>query len=167
MIVTKTKRPRNVDWKSAAAILYGDWGRAKRTCGPGLCRRRIQFVLADRRHVRIHRAGGHELHGDLPALPERRRGLCERTPSLEDDLDRRRVLLIADYIVTAAISALSAFQYLGRSHPDVCAAIAIVFIGASNTMAKHRPDLAFRISIPAAIVVVLLGAFVLPQCRRR
>src|SRR6266480_1876133 len=29
MIATNVKRPRNVDWKRAAAILYGDWGTSK------------------------------------------------------------------------------------------------------------------------------------------
>jgi len=29
MIIGKTKRPRNVDWPRAAAILYGDWGTSK------------------------------------------------------------------------------------------------------------------------------------------
>jgi len=29
MIPTDVKRPRNVDWKRAAAILYGDWGTSK------------------------------------------------------------------------------------------------------------------------------------------
>ena len=29
MIPTNIKRPRNVDWKRAAAILYGDWGTSK------------------------------------------------------------------------------------------------------------------------------------------
>src|ERR1041384_4976389 len=29
MIPTHVKRPRNVDWKRAAAILYGDWGTSK------------------------------------------------------------------------------------------------------------------------------------------
>ena len=38
-------------------------------------------------------------------------------------------LLIADYLVTAAISALSAFQYLGVPHPEKFAAAAILIIG--------------------------------------
>src|SRR3977135_246416 len=47
-------------------------------------------------------------------------------------------LLIADYIVTAAISALSAFQYLGVNHPEYFAGAAIVFIGALNIFGpKH------------------------------
>src|ERR1041384_8482007 len=29
LIPTNVKRPRNVDWKRAAAILYGDWGTSK------------------------------------------------------------------------------------------------------------------------------------------
>src|SRR5205823_313674 len=29
LIPTDVKRPRNVDWKRAAAILYGDWGTSK------------------------------------------------------------------------------------------------------------------------------------------
>jgi hypothetical protein len=29
MIPTNLKRPRNVDWKRATAILYGDWGTNK------------------------------------------------------------------------------------------------------------------------------------------
>ena len=29
MIATDSKRPRNVDWTRAAAILYGDWGTSK------------------------------------------------------------------------------------------------------------------------------------------
>ena len=29
MIGANIKRPRNVDWKRAAAILYGDWGTSK------------------------------------------------------------------------------------------------------------------------------------------
>ena len=29
MLATGGKRPRNVDWKAAAAILYGDWGTSK------------------------------------------------------------------------------------------------------------------------------------------
>jgi small neutral amino acid transporter SnatA (MarC family) len=35
-------------------------------------------------------------------------------------------LLIADYIVTAAISSLSAFQYLGVGHPELFAGAGIV-----------------------------------------
>ena len=41
-------------------------------------------------------------------------------------------LLIADYIVTASISALSGFQYVGVPHPEIFAGVAILGIGALN-----------------------------------
>src|SRR5437879_1995977 len=73
-------------------------------------------------------------------------------------------LLVADYLVTAAISALSAFQYLGFPNPEKFAAVAILVIGALNYFGpKHTGGLAFLIAVPAALVVALLGLFSLPH----
>ena len=73
-------------------------------------------------------------------------------------------LLIADYLVTAAISALSAFQYLGVPHPEKFAAFSILIIGALNLLGpKQTGGLAFLISVPTAIVVLVLGIFCLPH----
>jgi amino acid transporter/nucleotide-binding universal stress UspA family protein len=73
-------------------------------------------------------------------------------------------LLIADYLVTAAISALSAFQYLGVAHPERFAGAAIVVIGLLNLLGpKHTGGLAFLIAVPTALVVIVLGAFCLPH----
>src|SRR5207253_1597281 len=73
-------------------------------------------------------------------------------------------LLIADYLVTAAISALSAFQYLGVPHPEKFAALSVLIIGLLNLLGpKQTGGLAFLISIPTAIVVVVLGLFSLPH----
>ena len=73
-------------------------------------------------------------------------------------------LLIADYIVTAAISALSAFQYLGTPHPEIFAAAAIAAIGALNLLGpKHTGALAVVISVLTAAVVLILGAFAIPH----
>src|SRR5437667_12018214 len=73
-------------------------------------------------------------------------------------------LLIADYLVTAAISALSGFQYLGVPHPEKFAAAAILVIGLLNLLGpKQTGGLAFLISVPTAIVVVVLGLFSLPH----
>src|SRR3989454_2696499 len=73
-------------------------------------------------------------------------------------------LLIADYLVTAAISALSAFQYLGVPHPEKFAAASILAIGLLNLLGpKQTGGLAFLISIPTAIVVIVLGLFSLPH----
>src|SRR5438067_4695087 len=73
-------------------------------------------------------------------------------------------LLIADYLVAAAISALSAFQDLGVPHPEKFAAASILAIGLLNLLGpKQTGGLAFLISIPTAIVVVVLGLFSLPH----
>ncbi len=73
-------------------------------------------------------------------------------------------LLVADYLVTAAISALSAFQYLGVPHPEKFAAAAILAIGLLNLLGpKQTGGLAFLVSIPAIIVVITLGLFCLPH----
>ena len=86
---------------------------------PRLCRRRLRFILADRRDVRSDRARRDQLHHHLPALSGWRRCLRERASSLaKSSRSSAHFLLIADYLVTAAISALSAFQYLGVPHPE-------------------------------------------------
>src|SRR5947209_14376758 len=73
-------------------------------------------------------------------------------------------LLIADYLVTAAISALSAFSYLGVPHPEKFAAFSIHVIGLLNLMGpKQTGGLAFLISIPTVVVVMTLGLFALPH----
>jgi amino acid transporter len=73
-------------------------------------------------------------------------------------------LLIADYIVTAAISALSAFQYLGLPNPEFLAGGAILAIGALNYFGpKHTGGLAVLVSVPTVIVIIILGLFTIPH----
>jgi hypothetical protein len=73
-------------------------------------------------------------------------------------------LLIADYLVTAAISALSAFQYLGVPNPELFAAAAILAIGLLNLLGpKHTGGLALLIAVPTMLVVIVLGVFCLPH----
>jgi amino acid transporter/nucleotide-binding universal stress UspA family protein len=73
-------------------------------------------------------------------------------------------LLIADYIVTAALSALSAFDYLGVPHPAIFAALAIGMIGALNIFGpRHTGSLAVLVSLPTAAVVILLALFSIPH----
>lgn len=165
MIATGTKRPRNVDWTRAAAILYGDWGTSKAyvvglafaVAGytsfwliAAMC---LLTALVGVNYIAIckHYPDG----GGVYASVRHRSEIISIVGAF---------LLIADYIVTAAISALSAFQYLGVSHPEYFAAAAIVAIGALNVFGpKHTGGLAFLVSIPTAIVVVLLGAFCIPH----
>jgi amino acid transporter/nucleotide-binding universal stress UspA family protein len=171
MISTGGKRPRNVDWKAAAAILYGDWGTSKAyviglafaVAGYSsfwlilpMC---LLTALVGINYIVIcrHYPDG----GGVYASVRHRSEIISIVGAF---------LLIADYIVTAAISALSAFQYLqGVIHiPDGVlgwlAGLSIVFIGCLNYFGpKHTGGLAFLVSFPTAIVVVLLAAVCIPH----
>src|SRR5215831_9680238 len=165
MIVGKTKRPRNVDAPRAAAILYGDWGTSKAyviglafaVAGyssfwlvAAMC---LLMALVGVNYIVIcrHYPDG----GGVYASVRHRSEIISIVGAF---------LLIADYLVTAAISALSAFQYLGVPHPEMFAAAAIAIIGALNFFGpRHTGGLAFLISVPTVIVVVLLGLVCLPH----
>lgn len=165
MIPTSVRRPRNVDWKRAAAILYGDWGTSKAyviglafaVAGyasfwliAAMC---VLTALVGLNYIVICRL--YPDGGGVYASVRHRSEVISIVGAF---------LLIADYLVTAAISALSAFAYLGVPHPEKFAAISILFIGALNLLGpKQTGGLAFLISIPTAIVVIVLGLFSLPH----
>src|SRR2546425_5371612 len=154
MIASGTKRPRNVDWTRAAAILYGDWGTSKAYV-PGLAfavAGYASFGLIAPMCVLTALVGFNYMvicrhypdGGGVYASVRHRSQIISIVGAF---------LLIADYIVTAAISALSAFQYLGVPHPERFAALSIAVIGALNYFGpKHTGGLAFLISVPTVIV---------------
>ena len=165
MISTTTKRPRNLDSLRSAAILYGDWGTSKAyviglafaIAGyssfwliAAMC---LLTALVGVNYMAIckHYPDG----GGVYASVRHRSEIISIVGAF---------LLVADYIVTAALSALSAFQYLGVSHPEYWAALAIGIIGLLNFFGpKHTGGLAFLVSLPALIVVILLAIFCLPH----
>ncbi len=165
MLAISTHRPRNVTWTRAAAILYGDWGTSKAyvvglafAVGGyssfwligAMC---ILTALVGINYIAIckHYPDG----GGVYASVRHRSEVISIVGAF---------LLVADYIVTAAISALSAFQYLGVPNPEMFAAFAIIVIGGLNIFGpKHTGGLAVLISIPTVIVVAALGIFSLPH----
>jgi amino acid transporter/nucleotide-binding universal stress UspA family protein len=165
MIPTSIRRPRNVDVPRAAAILYGDWGTSKAyviglafAVGgyasfwliAAMC---VLTALVGIKYIIICRL--YPDGGGVYASVRHRSEVISIVGAF---------LLIADYLVTAAISALSAFQYLGVPHPEKFAAAAILLIGLLNLLGpKHTGGLAFLISVPTAIVVITLGLFSLPH----
>ena len=165
MIPTNVKRPRNVDWKRAAAILYGDWGTSKAyVIGlafaaaayssfwliAGMCTLVVLVGLNYMIICRLYPDGG-----GVYASVRHRSEILSIVGAF---------LLIADYLVTAAISSLSAFSYLGVPHPEKFAAAAILIIGLLNLLGpKYTGGLAFLVSVPTALVVITLGIFSLPH----
>ncbi|MBV9672646.1 MAG: amino acid permease [Verrucomicrobia bacterium] len=165
MIVGKTKRPRNVDIPRAAAILYGDWGTSKAYV--------IGLAFAVAGHSSFWLIAAMCVLTALVAVNYMT--ICRHYPDgggvYASVRHRSEIisivgafLLVADYIVTAAISALSAFQYLGVRHPEAFAAFVILFIGCLNYFGpRHTGGLAFLVSVPTCLVVVLLALFSLPH----
>src|SRR6266576_3951509 len=165
IVIGKTKRPRNVDAARAAAILFGDWGTSKAyVIG-------LAFAIAGYSSFWLIAA----MCALTALVGFNYMIVCRHYPDgggvYASVRHRSEVLsivgaflLIADYIVTAAISALSAFQYLGVPHPEVFAGFAILIIGLLNLLGpKHTGGLAFLISVPTALVVITLGLFSLPH----
>jgi amino acid transporter/nucleotide-binding universal stress UspA family protein len=165
MIPTSIKRPRNVDVPRAAAILYGDWGTSKAyviglafavagyasfwLIAP-MC---VLTALVGANYMVICRL--YPDGGGVYASVRHRSEVISIVGAF---------LLIADYLVTAAISALSAFQYLGVPHPEKFAAVAILIIGLLNLLGpRHTGGLAFLVSLPTVLVVIALGAVSLPH----
>src|SRR6201984_2749508 len=165
MLPGKSKRPRNVDSARAAAILYGDWGTSKAyviglafaVAGyssfwliAAMC---VLTALVGLNYMVICRL--YPDGGGVYASGRHRSEVISIVGAF---------LLIADYLVTAAISALSAFSYLGVPHPEKFAAVSILIIGLLNLMGpKQTGGLAFLVSIPTVIVVIALGLFSLPH----
>jgi amino acid transporter/nucleotide-binding universal stress UspA family protein len=165
IVAGNTRRPRNVDAPRAAAILYGDWGTSKAYV--------IGLAFA---------VGGYSSFWLIAAMcvltalvGVNYMAICKHYPDgggVYASVRHRSIiisivgafLLIADYIVTAALSALSAFDYFGFPHPELCAAGAIAIIGLLNIFGpRHTGGLAFLVSVPTAVVVVVLGIFCLPH----
>jgi amino acid transporter len=165
MELITTTRPRNVDWQRAAAILYGDWGTSKAYViglafavagysSPWLigamC---VLTALVGLNYIVIcrHYPNG----GGVYASVRHRSEIISIVGAF---------LLIADYIVTAAVSALSAFLYLGVAHPEYWACGAIILIAALNYFGpKHTGGIAALVAIPTAVVVVGLALLALPH----
>src|SRR5205809_802098 len=94
----------------------------------------------------------------------RRRRLRERASPQRSHLHRRCVSTYRRLFGNSSHSALSAFRYLGVPHPEKFAAASILIIGLLNLLGpKQTGSLAFLVSVPTAIVVVVLGLFSLPH----
>lgn len=180
LIITESgavHRPRNVDWKRAAALLYGDWGTSKAyVIG-------LAFLAAGFSSLPIILA--------VCALT----GLvginyiviCRHFPDGGGVYSAARsqgrmlavvgaLLLLADLTVTAALSGWSALSYITsgaehiafikflRDHIALATIGMLVGMGAINYFGpKHSGTLAVALAAPTLIVVVVLIAISAPH----
>jgi amino acid transporter/nucleotide-binding universal stress UspA family protein len=170
-------RPRNVDWKRAAALLYGDWGTSKAyVIG-------LAFLAAGFSSLPIILA--------VCALT----GLvginyiviCRHFPDGGGVYSAARsqgrllavvgaLLLLADLTVTAALSGWSALSYITsgaehiawikfvRDHIAITTIAVLFIMGLINYFGpKHSGTLAVALAVPTLLVVLLLLGFSAPH----
>jgi len=169
MEINTIGRPRNVGWARAAALLYGDWGTSKAyviglglavvgyAALPHLIAVCLITGLVGINYIWVCRCfatGG----GVYTAA-----GMHSRRLAVIGGL-----LLLADFIVTASLSCLDAFHYLGFDNIEAkkWAITAIFLMGALNFMGpKHSGSIAIWLAAPTVIVVGALIAAGLPHLK--
>ncbi len=153
-------RPRNVDWKRAAALLYGDWGTSKAyVIG-------LAFVAAGFSSFPLILAvcaltavvgfnyiivcahfpdGG----GVYSAAREQSRFLASAGA----------LLLVANFIVTAALSGWAAVSYFGvpGQYARVATMGLVILVGVINYFGpKHSGSVSLYLAIPAVFTVLII-----------
>src|SRR5882724_1330512 len=156
-------RPRNVDWRRAAALLYGDWGTSKAyVLG-------LAFVAAGFASFPIILA----VCALTAVVGFNYLIVCAHFPDGGGVYSAARqqsrflasvgaLLLIANFIVTAALSAWAGVTYLGvpSQYAPVMAMGVILALGALNYFGpKHSGSVSIWLAVPAVIVVVATIAF--------
>ena len=132
-MLVQGNRPRQLHWYHAGPMLFGDWGTS-RLYVLGMCFAHTQgaslwFMLAMSCLLvavgwaysvicRLYPDGG----GVYSSAKHKSQSLAVFGA----------LLLAADYVVTAALSALDAFEYLHVPYPAVCAAVSIGLLGVIN-----------------------------------
>jgi amino acid transporter/nucleotide-binding universal stress UspA family protein len=156
-------RPRNVDWRRAAALLYGDWGTSKAyVLG-------LAFVAAGFASFPIILA----VCALTAVVGFNYLIVCAHFPDGGGVYSAARqqsrflasvgaLLLIANFIVTAALSAWAGVTYLGvpSQYAPVAAMVVIVILGAVNSFGpKHSGSVSIWLAVPAVIVVIATLVF--------
>jgi amino acid transporter len=169
MEISTIGRPRNVGWVRAAALMYGDWGTSKAyvlglalfavgyAALPHLLAVCFVTAVVGINYIWVCRCfatGG----GVYTAA-----GLHSRRLAMVGGL-----LLLADYIVTASLSCLDAFYYLGFDQVQAkrWAISAIFLVGALNFLGpKHTGNIAIWLALPVFLVVITLIIGGLPHLK--
>src|SRR6185436_9878675 len=153
-------RPRNVDWQRAAGLLYGDWGTSKAyvlglafvaagfSSFPIILAVCVLTAIVAFNYIIIcaHFPDG---GGVYSAARQQSRFLASVGA----------LLLIANFIVTAALSGWAAVSYFGvpAKYAPVATMGLIVVVGVINFFGpKHSGSVSIWLAIPAVIVVAII-----------
>ncbi len=162
-MLVQGKRPRELHWYHAGPMLFGDWGTS-RLYVLGLCffytrHASLWFMLA--------------MSGLLLGVGWAYQVICRLYPDGGGVYSAARqrapilgmiggLLLCADYVVTAAISALDAFHYVDLPQPHLWAAVSIALVGVVNYFGPRKSGTAaliIALLTVALTVVIVVAAF--------
>jgi len=157
---TGVHRPRNVDWKRAAALLYGDWGTSKAyVIG-------LAFVAASYSSLPIILA----VCALTAVVAYNYTVICRAFPDGGGVYSAARsqsrlvavigaLMLVADLTVTASMSGWYALTYFGMPREFIGPGTVglILVVGAINYFGpKHSGSLAMTLALPTVVVVVAI-----------
>lgn len=153
-------RPRNVDWKRAAALLYGDWGTSKAyviglafvaagfASFPLILAVCVLTAVVGFNYIIIcaHFPDG---GGVYSAARSQSRFLASVGA----------LLLIANFIVTAALSGWAAVSYFGvpPQYARLATMVLVAMVGAINFFGpKHSGSVSIYLAVPAVLTVLVI-----------
>ncbi|MDQ3313603.1 MAG: amino acid permease [Verrucomicrobiota bacterium] len=160
-------RPRNVDWKRAAALLYGDWGTSKAyviglafiaagfSSLPIILAVCVLTAVVAYNYIIVceHFPDG----GGVYSAARRQSRFLASTGAL---------LLVANFMVTAALSGWAAVSYLGvpTRYAQIATMGLILLVGVINFFGpKHSGSVSLWLAIPAVVVVLLIVGLSAPH----
>ena len=153
-------RPRNVDWKRAAALLYGDWGTSKAyviglafvaagyASMPIILAVCVLTAVVGYNYILVcsHFPDG----GGVYSAARRQSRFLASTGAL---------LLVANFVVTAALSGWAAVSYFGVAtrYAPAATMVLIAIVGAMNYFGpRHSGSASIWLAIPAVFVVLMI-----------
>jgi nucleotide-binding universal stress UspA family protein len=158
-MLAEGQRPRELHWYHAAAMLFGDWGTSRLYV--------LGLAFFYTRHASLWYMAAMSLL--LIGVGWAYKIICRLYPDGGGVYSSARhrsptlaviggLLLCADYIVTAAISALDAFQYLNIQRPELFALGSLLAIGCVNYFGPRKSGTAALVVAVLTIVLTLVVA---------
>jgi amino acid transporter len=169
-----SERPRNVTWKQAAGLLFGDWGTSR------LYVLGLAFFYAQRTSIYLIVA----MSALILAVAWAYSNICRIYPDgggvYTAAKQKSRILavigallLFADYTVTASLSVTDGFRYFGLPEseslfslhsPGMWAIVAIAMIGLFNLMGpKHTGAFALAAALGMVVITLLVTFGAMPK----
>ncbi len=167
MLVTHQERPRELRWYHAGPMLYGDWGTSR------------FYVLGLAFYYSLHASFYYVLGvcGLVAAVGWAYTIICRCYPDGGGVYSAARqtsktlavigaLLLFADYIITASLSAIEGMHYFGISDQwvPIFAISVIVFVGIMNYIGpRSAGTFALIVAVGTLIFTLVLLAFCIPH----